>query len=164
MKRLLAFLLSAALLCTLCACAGKDSGSGSRLDGTMAELCVSITENAELSDEVRESFKDYATAEVTTADEEYLLGAAGLAYTDSVVFYPMINVIPFQMILLRMDKNADIDATVKVIEDNANPHKWVCVEAEKVLVKSIGDVIIFIMGEKETVDALYASAQSLAKK
>ena len=44
-----------------------------------------------------------------------------------------------------MNKGADVDAAVKTIQENANPRKWIRVEAEKVYVESKGDLIIVIM-------------------
>ena len=38
--------------------------------------------------------------------------------------------------------------------DNANPAKWICVEAESVAVESIGDVILYVMGFDEDVSAI----------
>ena len=48
----------------------------------------------------------------------------------------------------------------KLLEENADPAKWICVEAESVVVENVGDVILFIMADKDVADAaclLYTS-------
>ena len=48
----------------------------------------------------------------------------------------------------------DIDNAKREIADNADPKKWVCVEAESVIVESNGDVILFVMADTDTAEAL----------
>ena len=39
--------------------------------------------------------------------------------------------IAYQCVLLRVSEDQDIEAAKKLLEENANPKKWVCVEAAK---------------------------------
>ena len=51
----------------------------------------------------------------------------------------------------------------KLLMDNANPRKWVCVEAESVVVENVGDVILYIMADQATADAVKASFLALGE-
>jgi len=48
------------------------------------------------------------------------------------------------------------------VEANADPRKWVCVEAEKKIVRQSGDVVILIMTSADLADRLDANFQALA--
>ena len=51
------------------------------------------------------------------------------------------------MVLIRVDSNTDIEATKKLIKDNVDPMKWICVgvDPEQVIVDNIGDLIFLVM-------------------
>lgn len=56
-----------------------------------------------------------------------------------------------------MDDNAtskDIIDAKKKIEENVNPAKWICVEAEKVYVESNDKLIVVIMTFEDMADTL----------
>ena len=40
------------------------------------------------------------------------------------------------------------------IKDHADPRKWICVEAESVVVENVGDVILFVMADTDTANAI----------
>ena len=44
----------------------------------------------------------------------------------------------------------DIEDAKEKIKENANPRKWLCVEAENVVVENNGDLIILIMSDSKT--------------
>ena len=67
---------------------------------------------------------------------------------------PMINVVAYQCILIRMNDGADIEAAKEKILANADPRKWICVEAESTVVENNGNVILFIMGDAANTAAL----------
>ena len=47
------------------------------------------------------------------------------------------------------------------IKDSVNPRKWVCVEAEKVVVENRGNLIILIMSSSDNVDKLLTGFNNL---
>ena len=97
------------------------------------------------------------------AEEEYILGTTEIDYTDSVYSAPMMSSIAYQCVLLRVSEDQDIEAAKKLLEENADPAKWICVEAESVVVENVGDVILFIMADKDVADAAKEAFLALKK-
>lgn len=86
-----------------------------------------------------------------------------MEYAESYYSIPMINVNPYQCILLRLPEGADVEAAKETLLANADPRKWVCVEAESVVVENVGDVILFLMADTATADAIKASFLALGE-
>ena len=63
--------------------------------------------------------------------------------------------------LLKVKEGADVAALQQKVFDNANPRKWICVEASNVVVKSKGDLVILIMADTEMTSAEEAIAPKL---
>lgn len=57
----------------------------------------------------------------------------------------------------------DVDQLKADIEANADPRKWICVEAEKVIVDNVGDTIILIMSDEATADAIHTAFLATVK-
>lgn len=161
MKKLIAILLAIATLFALCSC-GAESGE-KKLSGDLSEIITKIYETADVNEEQKDAFGRYAIDVMTDETKEYLLGTTEVNYVEGVSSYPRMSSIAYQLTLLRVEEGADIEAIKTKLAESANPIKWVCVEAEKVLVENIGDVVILAMGEEATVNAIYAAAQALAE-
>lgn len=86
-----------------------------------------------------------------------------LIILDSVYSAPMMSSIAYQCVLLRVSEDQDIEAAKKLLEENADPAKWICVEAESVVVENVGDVILFIMADKDVADAAKEAFLALKK-
>ena len=76
---------------------------------------------------------------------------------------PGFNFNAYQCVLLRVSEDQDIEAAKKLLEENADPAKWICVEAESVVVENVGDVILFIMADKDVADAAKEAFLTLKK-
>lgn len=66
----------------------------------------------------------------------------------------------YQCVLLRVEES-DVDTVKQALKDNANPDKWVCVSAETTLIESRGNVIFFIMSDKNIAYAMNSAFQNL---
>ena len=75
----------------------------------------------------------------------------------------MMSSIAYQCVLLRVSEDQDIEAAKKLLEENADPAKWICVEAESVVVENVGNVILFIMADKDVADAAKEAFLALKK-
>ena len=75
----------------------------------------------------------------------------------------MMSSIPYELVLLKLDENADVDAVKSTIKENANPRKWVCVEAEEVIVESIDNTVLFLMANKTEATPIKNAFMSLAE-
>ena len=92
--------------------------------------------------------------ELTKEELEYNLGLTELDFKEGVVNEPMMGSIAHSVVLVRMKEGVDVAATVADIKAKVNPRKWVCVEAETVLVESKGDIIVLVMSNNDTATRL----------
>jgi len=90
---------------------------------------------------------------IDTEGVEYYLGTKDVSFKEALVSEPMIGSIPHSVVLVRLNDAKDADAAVTKIKENANPRKWICVEASNVVVKSKGDLVILIMSDTEITPA-----------
>lgn len=61
------------------------------------------------------------------------------------VFAPMIGTIPFVSYVFELEADADKDAFIKTLEDNANLRWNICTAAEEMVVETEGNFVFFIM-------------------
>lgn len=181
MKRKIAWILLAAMTLSFAACGNKtgdsdtnngniteentESGqeSSAHLEGSCADILDQIYKTAKTDDDYFSYTDDFENVEITEAEEEYILGTTEIDYTDSVYSAPMMSSIAYQCVLLRVSEDQDIEAAKKLLEENADPVKWICVEAESVVVENVGDVILFIMADKDVADAAKEAFLALEK-
>ena len=179
MKRKIAWILLAAMTLSIAACGNKtgdpvaDDGNitaeategeldtSANLEGSCADILDEIYKTAKTDDDYFSYTDDFENVEITEAEEEYILGTTEIDYTDSVYSAPMMSSIAYQCVLLRVSEDQDIEAAKKLLEENADPAKWICVEAESVVVENVGDVILFIMADKD-VDQMLSLLAPLA--
>lgn len=141
----------AACICLLSACTGGDSQStpSAPLSELMAQLYDGITD-APATGDVQlnaENFKYYAFV-------DYKDGYEGLA-SDA-----LISAIAHSVVLVRTDDGAAELASQ--IESAADPAKWICVTAEKTIVRRKGNLILLVMSTEELADAIAANFDKLA--
>ena len=161
-KRMIASCLALVFAIAVFVGCGKDA-QASKLEGSCEEILTKVYENAKLDDELREAMKYYQTTPIDETTAEYLLGTADVKYAEAVVSAPMMNAIASQCVILRVAEGEDVEAAKKLLMDNANPRKWVCVEAESVVVENVGDVILYIMADQTTADAVKTSFLALGE-
>lgn len=131
-----------------------DEDTEPKLVGSLSEIMDSIYENADLSQDFRDAMEGFDSGEIPSESAEYLIGTADVEYTESFYSTPMINVVPYQCILLRVPEGTDMETAKTTIKDHADPRKWICVEAESVVVENVGDVILFVMADTDTANAI----------
>jgi hypothetical protein len=169
MKKILLLCLCAALLLSLAACGGSTGGGNAAVPESpsaqptpevkpgdtksLEEIVAAIgegvegpmTENLPLTEENFDSFLFI----------DYIDGAEAIASQAA------INAIAHLTVVLRLPEGADAAKVAKDIEDNANPNKWICVTAEKVIVSVHNQTILLVMSTVDTADAMAANFDSL---
>ena len=154
MKRRIAALLLLLLLLTGCGTVGSESESV--IEGSLEELLAKVTEGVEPDIMVmetpltQENFSSYLFI-------DYVEGSEGLA-SDAA-----INAIAHSVVLLRLPEGADAAEIQKEIEENLNPRKWVCVEAESSKVARHGNLILVAMSSKDAVNKAVSNFDALSK-
>lgn len=74
----------------------------------------------------------------------------------------LIGSIAHSVVLMRLPDGADVSGIAKQVKDNADPRKWICVEAEKVIVKTKGDLVLLVMSTTDIADAIAANFDALS--
>ena len=145
-----------------------------------------ITNEDTTGDTAAEDTTGDTAAELTAAEQEVLdtvqqlvAGAADEIMCDNIIIssdqYPyylfidyiegsiaasssaMIGSIPHSVVLLKLPEDADVAAVAAEIEENMDPRKWICVEAEATMVKTSGQYVLMVMSSQATVDAISAN-------
>ena len=76
----------------------------------------------------------------------------------------MIGSIAHSVVLLKLPEGSDGDSVAASIKANANPRKWICVEAEKVSDVHKNGVVLLVMSDTATADAIVANFNYLMSK
>lgn len=150
-------LIMAVLFC--CACGADKKESSDQLDGSLSDIIAGIYEKADLSEDFRAGLDSFETYELTDEIEVSLLGTDEISYTEGAASVPLMSPNAFQLVLLRVEEE-NVDTVKQQLKDHADLNKWICVSAETMLIESRGNVIFFVMGDKDTVYALNSAFQS----
>ncbi len=153
MKKIITMLLLGTMCLGIFGC-GKNTSEEASLEGSCVEILDKVYETAEVSENFKESLEYFDKMEIPADSTEYILGTTEIPYADAVYSAPMMSSVAYQCVVLRVDDGMGVEEAKQLLADNANPAKWVCVEAESVVVESVGDVILFVMADAETADAL----------
>lgn len=163
MRKLIAVMLSIVMMAAMLGgCGsksetGNDEGGTANLEGSCEEILAQVYADADLDADLREAMQYYQTTAIDESSKEYILGTADVTYTDSVYSAPMMSSIAYQCVLLRIGADEDVEKVKQLLLDNADPAKWICVGAESVVVENVGDVILYIMADQATTDAVKAA-------
>ncbi|MCH5250198.1 MAG: hypothetical protein J1E98_09700 [Lachnospiraceae bacterium] len=141
---------------------GADTADDT-IEGDLQDIMKDIYAGLDGIDaERKETMQDYIIDVLTEDNEQAMLGTADIDYNEGVFSVPMISSIAYQCVLLRVNPD-DIEDIKQKLKDNADLNKWVCVSAETVLVENVGDLVLFIMSDKDVAYAVSTSFQSLNK-
>ena len=90
----------------------------------------------DLSDTSEEgTYRFSSTTGLTSAD----------AVSEVLVNEPFIGSIAYSLVLVRVKDSADAKSVAQDMHDGINPRKWVCVEADDLMVVGKADVVMLVM-------------------
>ena len=115
---------------------------GDRLCSVMASI-LSVVEIPNCGDTVLDS-----------SNVEYFAFIPYIEGVEAICREAMIGSIAHSVVLLKLPDGSDVESVAKSIKDNANPRKWICVEAEKTIVSTSGNMVILIMSNADTAEAI----------
>lgn len=75
----------------------------------------------------------------------------------------LINACAHSVVLVRVPDGEDAAAVAKDIEANADPRKWICVEAEKTEVVQNGNLVLLVMSNTDTAASVVNSFNEFCK-
>lgn len=131
-------------------------GKEKNIEGSLEELMEKVY--AEVPEDERPMM--LMNTEVTKENAEYYIGSADIEFEEALASEPAVTSIAHSVVLIRTKENADVEQIKKTIKEKVNPRKWLCVEAEQVVVESRGNLIILIMASSN-VDQLKAGFNNL---
>lgn len=155
MKRIIAIILAATMLLCLAACGGDSAGGSDKVEGAVSDLLTTIT------DGITDPELALGTTEITDKNFEWYFFIPAIEGAEAMVSEPLMSSIAHCVGIVRVPEGTDAEGVRKDIEENINPHKWVCVEAEKTTVVRRGDLILLAMGETAVVDAAVSNFNNL---
>ena len=144
LKKILAALLASVMLFSL-ASFGEEAPAS--YAGTLEELAAAIYEQNPL-----ELMMGPTTPiEIENADNlRYYLGLESADGIKEAVFSePMIGSIPYSLCLVRVTEDADIATVAQNILNGVDTRKWMCVEADQLIVAHYADVVLMIMAHTD---------------
>ena len=111
---------------------------------------------------VNAPYQDYITAEIAEA----YVGLTQAEYEENIesgVFYEsMMSPANQSYCLLKVKEGADVASLQQKVFEKANPRKWICMTADRVLVMADDSYIMLAMGTQEACDALKAEFEKIA--
>ena len=69
-------------------------------------------------------------------------------FEEGAMFGPMMGSIPFVGYVFKLPADADVDAFMTGLKDNANMRWQICVEAEELIAEADGSTVFFLMTKK----------------
>lgn len=149
MKRIFKFgSLVLLMVLTLTGCGSKKTN----LTYSASEIIDKVYEGIN-ADEMPRSLE---TTEVTSDAVAYYIGTDKVDYKEIYASEPMMSSVAYSVVVVKLNEGADVEEAKKLIKDNVDPRKWICVDAEIVTVDNVGDTIILIMMDEQN--------EELAKK
>ena len=102
------------------------------------------------------------TTEIEDAETfEWITFAKYVEGYEAAVSEPMMGSIAHSVVLVRVPEGADVEAVRAEIEQNHDPRKWVCVEAEKTAVIAHNNTILLVMSSAALADVVIANFDAL---
>ena len=149
MKKLLAIMLAALMVLSFAACGGttpENEGSDvvASVEGTPEELIEKIYAAFETLPEF-----PVATMNLADMDAESFPYFTGLAdnskVKESAFSEAMMGSQAYSMVVVRLNDAADSEAVATEMLNGIDTRKWICVEADDLVVAAYGDVVMLYM-------------------
>mgnify|MGYP000919695608 FL=1 len=158
MKKILIIAITFILALNFAACGTKQTPGGDKpgndpvLNESLEDILKKIYETAELSDNFREFVENGLQTTVVTSDRTaFYLGKEDIEFEEALASEPIMMPSAYELTLVRVKEDADVEKIKNEIRENVDPNKWICVgvDPENVIVDNIGNVIIVIMSDYE---------------
>ena len=148
MKKMIALVLVLVMALSMVACGGKGAASNKTpLAGTMEENVMKIIERCPVEFMGGTMPVDLAdTSEDGLWALTYFTGLADASkITDVAVYEPMMGSMAFSLVMVRVADAANAKAVAEEMKAGIDTRKWICVEANEVMVAGYSDTVMFIM-------------------
>ncbi len=153
MKKIIAMLLAALMLLSLAACGSEETVLNTEY--TAEELMNMVVEQVEIP------FMAMANpVQVSSEDSAYFLGltdSKALVEVEAVVYEAMVSALAFSASMVKLVDTADAETVKNEILNGVDMRKWICVEAEKLIVVDNGQYVLMVMGPVDLAQSMAAA-------
>lgn len=158
MKKLSLVLVCALLLALFAGCGASSSSAsaGGNIPGSLEEIMEKLYEGID-----ENNMPMVANVELTDENAESFVGVPASDFKEGLASDALINAVAHSVCLLRAEDAAAAEELAKAVDENADPRKWVCVEAEKKVVEQRGDLVLLVMASADLTDQIVANFQAL---
>ena len=104
----------------------------------MSEVIIKLQERIEAD---KESFEFYTFVPYVEGAEAY-------------ISEPMMGSFAHSVVLVRLPEGQNVNDFASKVKANADPRKWICVEAEAVKVSTKGNLVLLVMSSEERVNKI----------
>ncbi len=143
MKKIVMIFCAIAICLTIAGCGNESKTEHKNIEGTLPEIMEKLYEGIS-EDELPMMVEN---TELTSENFEYY-AFADVKYKEAIASESMTGSIAHSVVLIRLEDESDAENAVQAIKENADPRKWICVEAENVYVLSKGDLVVLIMSNE----------------
>ncbi len=170
MKKLFALLFCIVMIVSMVACAADDTTLDTDVNDAAApsEKIAAGDEMSltEIMDTLYEGYNQELPMLATTTIEDaetfgYLTFTSHAEGYEAVVSEPMMTSIAHSVVLIRVPEGTDVESVRADIEQNHDPRKWICVEAEKTAVIAHNNTILLVMTSADLADVVIANFDAL---
>ena len=160
MKKILSIVLALSLVLSLAACGGNAAPETTEapteaavsVEATCEELVNGIIEKQPV-----EFMGGIMPVDLTDTSEDglwaisYFTGLQDASQiTEIAVFEPMMGSIAFSMVMVRVAPEAGSKTVAEAMKSGIDTRKWICVEANDLLVAGYADMVMLIMVDSHT--------------
>jgi len=134
---------------------GGSGGNGEPLEEVLQKVYDSLDESLQLPFLMTTPLSN--DMEYGEQGVAYYIGTKDVPFIEGVASEAAIGAIPYSVVLLRLEHNANMENAKSLIRDNVDPMKWICALADFVVVDSVGDLLILIMTNNDSSPGLGAA-------
>lgn len=157
MKKIICVLLVIVCAGMLAACGGNPSGGNNYADMDCQQIIEQVYETAEKTEQLEAIMVRAQFNEITAENSYWFLGTDAVNYESGVASESPISPSNYSFCVIKLPAGSDYEAAEKLIEDNIDPMKWVCMGADVAYVERVDNVIAVILADTETADSLKAA-------
>ena len=110
---------------------------------------------------VKKDIPDTYTIIVNNDNFKAYLGDANIKYIEAIASEPKMTSVAHLVVIVRLDDNENVQNAKKEIEENINPSRWICVEAEKTIVEVNDNVIMLVMSNEENAEKIIQNFKNI---
>ena len=150
MKKFFAMLLALTMMFSFAACGGTTAeptdapteAGKPALEGTLEEILNKVVEQNPV-----EFMGGVMPVDLADPDAvKYMTGLDSVdAITEAAVFEPMMGSIAFSMVMARAASAEEAKNVAEAMKAGIDPRKWICVEADDLMIATYDDVAMLIM-------------------